>query len=155
MAGCKKQLDINRNPNQPTEESITAELILPNALHGVGVQTANGYGFLSNWMGYWSASGSFNPSTEESSYGITNTFGEGKWAGTYNVLFDLHKVQEKALTNNQPFYRSVALITTAHLFQNLVDVMVMCLIHRLSNQLNFLHLFMIKQKIFMLIYIRS
>jgi hypothetical protein len=122
MAGCKKQLDINENPNQATETNVTAELILPNALHGVGVQTALGYGWLSNWMGYWSASGSFNPSTEESSYNITNTFQETKWAGIYNVLFDLHQVEQKALANNQPFYRAIALVMKAHLFQNLVDI---------------------------------
>src|SRR5688572_11900007 len=93
LVGCEKELDINTNPNQASEESVTADLILPNALHNVGVQTANGYGWLANWMGYWSASGSFNPSTEESSYNITNTFQEGKWAGIYNTLFDLHKVR--------------------------------------------------------------
>lgn len=122
MVGCKKELDINTNPNQATESSVTAELILPNALHGVGVQTANGYGWLANWMGYWSPSGSFNPSTEESSYNITNTFQEGKWDGIYNVLFDLTKVEEKASQANQPFYRAIAMISKAHLFQNLVDI---------------------------------
>ncbi|MDB5248208.1 MAG: SusD/RagB family nutrient-binding outer rane lipoprotein [Segetibacter sp.] len=122
LAGCKKQLDINENPNQPTASIITPELILPNALHGVGVQTANGYGWLANWMGYWSASGSFNPSTEESSYNITNTFQEVKWAGIYNVLFDLHQVEEKSRANNQPFFRGAAMIMKAHLFQNLVDI---------------------------------
>jgi hypothetical protein len=122
IAGCKKQLDINENPNQATETNVTAELILPNALHGVGAQTALGYGWLANWMGHWSASGSFNPSTEESSYNITNTFAEGKWAGIYNVLFDLHQVEQKALASNQPFYRGIALIMKAHLFQNLVDL---------------------------------
>ena len=122
MVGCKKELDINNNPNQPTSESITPELILPNALHNVGVQTANGYGWLANWMGYWSASGSFNPSTEESSYNITNTFQEFKWAGIYNALFDLDQVEVKARANNQPFYVAVAMINKAHLFQNLVDL---------------------------------
>lgn len=122
MVGCKKELDINDNPNQATESTATPELILPNALHGVGVQTALGYGWLSNWMGYWSASGSFNPSTEESSYNITNTFQDTKWAGIYNVLFDLHQVEQKSIASNEPFYRSIAMIMKAHLFQNLVDI---------------------------------
>lgn len=122
MTGCKKELDINTNPNQATDASATPELILPNALHGVGVQTALGYGWLNNWMGYWSASGSFNPSTEESSYNITNTFQDTKWAGIYNVLFDLHQVEQKSIASNQPFYRSIAMIMKAHLFQNLVDL---------------------------------
>jgi hypothetical protein len=122
MAGCKKQLDINRNTNAVTESNINAELILPNALHGVGVQTATGYGWLANWMGYWSPSGSYNPSTEESTYNITNSFAEGKWAGIYNVLFDLDVVEKKAQQSNQQFYRGIAIIMKAHLFQNLVDL---------------------------------
>jgi hypothetical protein len=115
-------LDINRNPNAVTESNINPELILPNALHGVGVQTAGGYGWLANWMGYWSPSGSYNPSTEESTYNITSSFQETKWAGIYNVLFDLHNVERRAEANNQGFYRSVAIIMKAHLFQNLVDL---------------------------------
>jgi hypothetical protein len=122
VAGCRKQLDINTTPNQVTESNITAELILPNALHGVGVQTANAYGWLSNWMGYWSPSGAFAPSTEESSYNITSTFQENKWAGIYNVLFDLDAVEKKAAAEGEEFYRGVAIIMKAHLYQNLVDL---------------------------------
>ena len=79
MAGCQKKLDINKNPNQPAEDVITAEHIYPYALHATGAQTVLGYGWLANWIGYWSASGSFNPNTEESSYNLTNTFQEAKW----------------------------------------------------------------------------
>jgi hypothetical protein len=134
IVGCKKKLDINQNPNQVTESNITAELILPNALQGVGAQTAvgnrtadndgyaAGYGWVSNWMGQFSPSGSYNPSTEESTYNITNTFQETRWSGIYNVLFDLDNVEKKALANNQPFYRAIAIINKAHLFQILVDM---------------------------------
>lgn len=122
FVGCKKELDINQNPNQVTEGSTSAELILPNALHYTGLQTANGYGWLANWMGYWSPSGSFNPSTEESSYNITNTFQDVKWEGVYNVLFDLTKVEQKAIESEQPHFRSMAMIMKAHLYQNLVDI---------------------------------
>jgi hypothetical protein len=121
-AGCQKKLDINQNPNQPTEPVVTAEHILPYALHAAGAQTGLGYGWLANWMGYWSVSGSFNPTTEELSYNVTNTFQETKWTNIYNVLFDLHKVEEKAAAAGQPFYKATAMIMKAHLFQNLVDI---------------------------------
>ena len=122
MGSCQKKLDINQNPNSPDDASVTAEQILPNALHGTGVQTDNGYGWLANWMGYWSPSGSYNPSTEESSYNITNTFQEGKWTGIYNVLFDFKKVEDKATAAGQPFYKAISMIMSAHLYQNLVDL---------------------------------
>jgi hypothetical protein len=122
LAGCQKKLDINQNPNQPEDKSVTAEHILPNALHFTGVQTANGYGWLANWIGYWSPSGSFNPSTEESSYNVTNTFQEAKWSGIYNTLFDLQKAEDKAAVAGQTFYKAIAMVMKAHLYQNLVDI---------------------------------
>lgn len=134
MMACKKQLDINQNPNAVTESNITAELILPNALQAVGAQTAvgnrtadddayaAGYGWLANWMGHFSPSGSYNPSTEESTYNITNTFQETRWPGIYNTLFDLDNVEKKAAGSGLSFYRGIAIIMKAHLFQFLVDM---------------------------------
>jgi hypothetical protein len=122
LAGCKKQLDINRNPNAVTESNITADLIIPNALSGTGAQTALAYGWLANWMGYWSPSGSYNPNTEESTYNITSSFQETKWANVYNVLFDLDVAEQKAREKEQNYMRAMAMIAKAHLFQNLVDL---------------------------------
>ncbi len=122
LAGCKRELDINKNPNTVTESNITPALILPNALHNVGSQTSLGYGWLSNWIGHWSPSGSYNPNTEESTYNITSSFQETKWANVYNALFDLDVIQEKAKANGEGFYTAIAMIMKAHLFQNLVDL---------------------------------
>lgn len=122
ISGCKKDLDINQNPNTVTESNITPELILPNALNGVGIQTSLGYGWLNNWMGYWSPSGSYAPNTEESTYNLTPSFGEGKWDGIYNVLFDLDNVEKKSMPDKKVYYIAIAKIMKAHLFQNLVDI---------------------------------
>lgn len=122
IAGCRKTFDINKNPNTVTESNITPELILPNALNGVGTQTSLGYGWLNNWMGYWSPSGSYSPNTEESTYNLTSSFGEGKWDGLYNVLFDLDNVEKKSAAGKKVYYVAVAKIMKANLFQNLVDI---------------------------------
>jgi hypothetical protein len=122
LAGCKRELDINQNPNTVTESNITPALILPNALHNVGVQTTLGYGWLSNWMGHWSPSGGYNPNTEESTYNITSSFQETKWANVYNALFDLDVIEQKSTANGQGFFKAVAMIMKVHLFQNLVDL---------------------------------
>ncbi|MGZ5134653.1 MAG: SusD/RagB family nutrient-binding outer membrane lipoprotein [Flavitalea sp.] len=122
LAGCEKKLDINQNPNTVTESNITPALILPNALHNVGAQTALGYGWLANWIGHWSPSGSYNPNTEESTYNITSSFQETKWPNIYNALFDLDVVETKSIASKDTFYRAIAMIMKAHLFQNLVDL---------------------------------
>lgn len=122
LAACKRELDINRNPNTVTESNITPALILPNALHNVGAQTTLAYGWLSNWIGHWSPSGSYNPNTEESTYNITSSFQETKWANVYNALFDLDVIEQKSAANKETFYQGVVMIMKAHLFQNLVDL---------------------------------
>lgn len=122
FGGCKRELDINKNPNAVTESNITPALVLPNALQNVGSQTVLGYGWLSNWMGHWSPSGSFNPNTEESTYNITSSFQETKWPNIYNALFDLDVIEQKAAANGEGFYKAIAMIMKAHLFQNLVDL---------------------------------
>ena len=88
----------------------------------MGSQTVLGYGWVSNWIGHWSPSGSYNPSTEESTYNITSSFQEGKWAAIYNALFDLDVVEQKAKQNGQGYYQAISKIMKAHLFQNLVDL---------------------------------
>lgn len=122
LGSCSKNYyDINKNPNAPTEETITPELILPSALHNTGVQTAVRYGWLNNWMGYWSVSAAFAPDVEERTYNITSNFGEFNWNGIYNVLFDIYNTEKKSGPEDQ-FYRAAALVVKAHLFQNLVDI---------------------------------
>jgi hypothetical protein len=122
--GCKKSYidDINKNPNTVSGDAVTAELILPNALSN-GAARITAYGWLNNWMGYWSPSGSFAPNTEESTYNITNTFNEGgNWSANYNVLFDLALVERKAAAEGLDFYIACAKVVKSQLFQNLVDM---------------------------------
>jgi hypothetical protein len=97
---------------------------MPNALYSVGALTGANASlrFSYMWLGHWSPSGSFAPSTEESTYNITNTFGTGVWTGFYNTLFDLKELERKSLAANLPFHRASSLISQAILWQQLVDV---------------------------------
>ncbi|HVG15827.1 MAG TPA: hypothetical protein VM935_12730, partial [Chitinophagaceae bacterium] len=57
--GCKKEfLDINRNPNKPTDELITPDFILPLAQHNTASRMATQYDFAAHWLGRWARSGS-------------------------------------------------------------------------------------------------
>lgn len=122
LTGCKKMLDINQNPNQVPESAIKAELIIPSALLETSRQSIANYGWLANWMGYWSPSGSYNPNTEESTYNITSSFAEGKWPAIYNVLFDLNSAEKKAAGAKQTYIQGMSMVMSAYLYQNLVDL---------------------------------
>lgn len=120
---CKKPLDINDNPNAPTEASITPNLILPNVLHNTAAQVATGYEFTARWMGYWARSGSFGPVVEEETYNITTTFTWSalQWRTWYGILYDVHIMEQKAIASGEDFYRGIAKILKAIGFMYLVD----------------------------------
>jgi hypothetical protein len=122
--GCKKGwLDVNEDPNRATDANITADLIFPQAAHGVGVRLASGnLQFIQNWIGYMSASGDFAIQQDETTYNIDFTFGDVLWQNNYNVLYDLYLVKQKAQAAGDQVMAGAAMILSARLFQDLVDI---------------------------------
>ena len=122
FGSCKKSVfDINTNPNSPTEDVMTPELLLPRILHRTAARMATGYGDYGGWMGYWARSGTYGPSTEPESYNITNTFQAGDWSTWYQILMDVNTMEVKANEGGQTFYEGIAKVIKAIGFMYLVD----------------------------------
>ncbi len=123
ILSCRKSyFDINKNPNQATEGSITPDLILPLAQHDMGVRISVTYAPVARWMGMWSRGGDFGPNGEEESYRITANFGGGQWNGWYNNLNDLDILEKKSKAAGQNFYQGIAKTLKTVGFSNLVDL---------------------------------
>jgi hypothetical protein len=121
--GCKKtDFNINKNPNQATDSTVSYDVILPAALNATGAAVGLQYGFLQNWMGYWARSGTYAPDVIEETYQITTTFGTGIWNSYYDNLFDYQTMEIKAEKAGADFYTGIARIMKAHNYQMLVDV---------------------------------
>lgn len=121
--GCKKaDFNINKNPNDATDSTVSYDVILPAALHTTGASVGTSYGFLQNWMGYWARSGTYAPNVIEETYQITTTFGNGIWNNFYNNLYDYQVMEIKAEQAGAEFYMGIAKIMKAHNYQTLVDV---------------------------------
>lgn len=121
--GCSKnKFNINRNQNQPTDSSVTYDVVLPSALHASGSIIATQWGPIQNWMGYWARSGTYAPNVLEETYQITTGFGNGIWNNCYDNNYDYQIVQTKAKSAGGGFYEGIARIMKAHNFQILVDV---------------------------------
>jgi hypothetical protein len=119
----KAKFDINANPNDPTDSSVTYDVVLPAALHGTGTIIANQWGTIQNWMGYWARSGTYAPNVIEETYQITTTsHGNGVWNNCYDNNYDYNIVQQKANLAGATFYEGIARIMKAHNYQILVDV---------------------------------
>lgn len=123
LGGCKKSFfDINQNPNQATESSITPDLAMSAQLAGIAARNASSWDMLSRYMGYWSASGSYSRATVEMSYNITNGTGSGIWNGIYYTVSQLKSIEKKAAELDWKFYQGMSKILQAHEIAVLVDV---------------------------------
>jgi Starch-binding associating with outer membrane len=123
LASCKKEyFDINSNPNNATETSVTPDLMLPVALHNSGQMVGANYAPLARWMGTWTRGGDYGPNQEEESYILTTAFGAGQWANWYNFTFDYHVVEKKASASGQNIYAAIAKTMKTVAFMNLVDM---------------------------------
>ncbi|WP_262919285.1 SusD/RagB family nutrient-binding outer membrane lipoprotein [Niabella hibiscisoli] len=121
FTGCKKFLDVNENPNNPTDESITPNLILSSSLTRIAAQTATSYASTARWMGYWSRSGSYGPNPDEEAYRITTGFETGEWTTWLDIMNDVNIMEKKAVALDLDFYTAAAKTLKTIGFMYLVD----------------------------------
>ncbi|TPE44882.1 SusD/RagB family nutrient-binding outer membrane lipoprotein [Pontibacter mangrovi] len=121
-AGCEdKFFDINQNPNAPTEESITSELLLPGVLHASAAKMAISYDFAAHWLGRWARSGTYGQSLPLENYDITTTYQQDEWSGWYDILKDADLMEKKATESGEAFYAGTAKVVKSIGFMYLVD----------------------------------
>jgi hypothetical protein len=122
ITGCSKEkFNINKNPNDPTDSTVTYDVILPAALEATGNDASVNWGPINRWMGYWARSGTYAPNVIEETYQITTQFGNVVWNNAYDNNYDYSIIQQKAKVAGAGFYEGIARIMKAHNFQILVD----------------------------------
>lgn len=133
LSSCKKDfLDINDNPNTPTDENMTAELIFTAAAEGTGATNvgarASGAGarssmqFAQDWVGYMAPNGDFARDNTSTSYDLDFSFGNTLFLTWYGVLFDLHQATVKGLATGDTTVAGASMILSAKVYQDLVDL---------------------------------
>ncbi|WP_257656653.1 SusD/RagB family nutrient-binding outer membrane lipoprotein [Parapedobacter lycopersici] len=132
-AGCKDSFfDINDNPNNPTDESMQPNLLLPSVLNATASKMATSYDYAAHWMGYWARSGSYGPSNPLENYDLTTTYEQDEWVNGnttvtyptvswYDILMDAKVMERKATEEGQTFYVAVAKVIRSIGFMYLVD----------------------------------
>jgi len=124
LGSCNKYLDVNTDPNRPTDANITPELIFTQAEAAVAFRTtSNTYTlFLNHWVGYSAQNGTFAPQQNEITYNIDQSFSNAIFVWWNEVLFDLHQAKIKALETGNNGIAAASMILTANLTQQLVDL---------------------------------
>ena len=119
----KTYLDVNDNPNSPTDASITPDLLIPAAMvntAAITTQTNGRMPMLGRWLGVWSPSANFAAS-DESKYQAANNTSDAAWANHYDIINDFTLAEGKAAATGQTFYQGIAMIMKALHYQYLVD----------------------------------
>jgi hypothetical protein len=118
---CKKYLDVNTNPNSPTD--VTPDLILPAALAQTAANnvTFNSYGA---WAGgYQANAGGYGGFGSVLTYNYATSDNNGLWSSSFNNLNDyqtiINKSDAKGVYKN---YNAIAKIMKAYNYIRLIDV---------------------------------
>lgn len=120
MTGCKKFLDVNDNPNSPTE--VSESLLLGPLEAGTSTYIANGNAsvLLNQWMQNVVPN---QPMPNTASYMITTITFDDFWNSFYVIqLNNLHILNIQALKNENSMYAGIAKVLTAYTLGTATDV---------------------------------
>ena len=118
----KEQFNINSNPDNVTDVSVTPSVLLPGAEQATSSNIAAEYWFLGWWMGHGARSGSFQSFTEEETYAFTNDFHAAIWNGLYANANNYNIMINKAKESGAGTYEAIGRIMKSHNFQILTDI---------------------------------
>lgn len=128
LTSCEKFLDVNDNPNGPTEQYLILSARLPGALIStVNQETVQINQLAAFWAGYWgTTSEATNQFYKEKTYNGVAIRGTRDgiqiWEGTYNTLLYYQLIKEQAQKETAPFYSGIAKIMQGWHFLHLVDI---------------------------------
>lgn len=131
---CKDSFfDINENPNLPTDESVTPQLLMPMVLNATAKKMAIDYDFAAFWSGYWARGSSFGPSHPLENYDINSSYQVSHWVNGntndvnpaiswYDILMDTKTMENKGRESGELFYVGVAKVIKSIGYMYLVDM---------------------------------
>ena len=121
--GCNKnKFEINANPDDVTNVSVTPSLLLPGALQTTATIIASEWWFIDWWMGHGARSGSYQSFNEEETYKFTNDFHVSIWNNLYANANNYNIMINKAAETGAGTYEAIGRIMKSHNFQILTDV---------------------------------
>jgi hypothetical protein len=121
--GCsKKKFDINSNPDDVTDVSVTPSVLLPGALQATATNIAADYWWVGWWMGYGARSGSYQSLTEEETYKFTNDYHPEIWNNLYANANNYNLMINKSVELGSGTYEAIGRIMKSHNFQILTDI---------------------------------
>ena len=120
FVSCKKQLDINDNPNNPVKVPLTT--LLTNAEVALGTSLAMGTGLSQDLAVY---THQMSTREEANDYAVTGVefFLTQSWPSLYRTtIANLDQIIKDATTNDDMIYAGISKVLKAYAYSQLVDV---------------------------------
>lgn len=119
MAGCKKALDVNQNPNSP--EKVGVDLVLPAAQAEIAQELGGKLQIIGGmWSQYWTQNPVASQYRNIDQYALDASFTNSTWNGLYSgALMDLQQIIDNAGTKTN--YIGIAKILQGYTYQILTD----------------------------------
>jgi hypothetical protein len=125
---CKKELDINTDPNNPTLEQLTPKLVFPAGVASAAGRVGGDLSIVGNiWSQFYTQGTAANQYKDIDAFNLTGSFGNTNrgvaWYELFNgALNDLQFVINKAKAANDWSYLLAGTVMKAWTYQNLVDL---------------------------------
>jgi len=122
-SACKKFLDVNENPNNPTTDNqVSPTLVLPQAIV-TAASAMNNYDNVGAWTaGYKANAGGYGGWGTVWTYDFTTGDYAGVFTGTFDAINQLNYVIDNSTANGPlKYHYAMAKIMRSFLYQKLVD----------------------------------
>lgn len=106
LAGCKKYLDVNTNPNQPTRPPING--LLGNITNGTALNVFRVGNIAGNYVQYFASSNAASPSDTYEAIDASST-----WTNLYDIMTDAYDMEQLGKQTGSTQHQGVAKIVTA------------------------------------------
>ena len=126
IAGCKKQLDINQDPNFPTYDQLTPRIVFPTAVLGTIGETGGDLAILGGMFSQFFTQASLAQQyTDVDSYNIptTDRFVTGPWTGLFpNALKNYQFVIDRSAEQQDWVFYLMGTVMKVYTMQVMVDL---------------------------------
>ena len=125
-AGCKKTLDVNESPNNPSIDAATAETLFPSAVMSTAGRVGGDLSIIGGlWAQYYTQNNNSSQFRNLDIYNLTatSTFVNGPYTELYSgALFDYQLGLTKSVEKQDWRYNLMNTVMKAYTYEVLVDL---------------------------------
>ncbi|HFK5552132.1 TPA: SusD/RagB family nutrient-binding outer membrane lipoprotein [Elizabethkingia anophelis] len=119
VQSCSQELDINRDPNNPTDVPINT-LLTSSQVNTGYIIGGDATRMPASIVQYYS--GHRGQPLDYSRYNITSSSADGLWRNAYDALMDLKEIQNKGTESGDRIYVGISQILQAYVFSVITDL---------------------------------